>query len=193
MNPFGRGFGFGSQTSGDNTRPIAPGSGSNPQSFTNLLNQPYGWDPNMYNVNMGGSFGMPIGGGFGQTQVYGSSQMFGSSNAWQESVPETQGPVEEEEPVRGKAPARRHTRKETGGRAKKNVIPWTDHELYSLTRAWVDVSEDPEVGKIYIFLVMLYFITYSFLNGYLFKLLVCFFSQLPIQRRFLEKSTGNIF
>ncbi|KAJ0448338.1 putative No apical meristem-associated domain-containing protein [Helianthus annuus] len=160
MNPFNRGFipprsSADPNQSGNPTRPVAPvptrpnpfGSGFldyNQQSpgFMNLLNQPLSWDPNLYGWNPNQNTD-----GMGSSQAFGSAQAFGSPLHEPDVVPETQPEVPDTQPEtqKGKGKAKRaHKKKvETNTRAKTNVITWEPEEEYALTRAFIDVSEDP--------------------------------------------------
>ncbi|KAF5754987.1 putative glutathione transferase [Helianthus annuus] len=158
MHPFNRGFipprsSADPNQSGNPTRPVAPvptrpnpfGSGFldyNQQSpgFMNLLNQPLSWDPNLYGWNPNQN-----------TDGMGSAQAFGSPLHEPDVVPETQPEVPDTQPEtqKGKGKAKRaHKKKvETNTRAKKNVITWEPEEEYALTRAFIDVSEDPVISN----------------------------------------------
>ncbi|KAF5801844.1 putative No apical meristem-associated domain-containing protein [Helianthus annuus] len=157
MNPFNRGF-IPPRSSGNPTRPVAPvptrpnpfGSGFldyNQQSpgFMNLLNQPLSWDPNLYGWNPSQNMD-----GLGLSQAFGSAQAFGSPLHEPDVVPETQPEVPDTQPEtqKGKGKAKRaHKKKvETNTRTKKNVQTWEPEEEYALTRAFIDVSEDPVIG-----------------------------------------------
>ncbi|XP_035830167.1 glutathione S-transferase T3-like [Helianthus annuus] len=164
MHPFNRGFipprsSADPNQSGNPTRPVAPvptrpnpfGSGFldyNQQSpgFMNLLNQPLSWDPNLYGWNPNQNTD-----GMGSSQAFGSAQAFGSSLHEPDVVPETQPEVPDTQPEtqKGKGKAKRaHKKKvETITRAKKNVIMWEPEEEYALTRAFIDVSEDPVISN----------------------------------------------
>ncbi|XP_021995553.1 uncharacterized protein LOC110892710 [Helianthus annuus] len=164
MNPFNRGFipprsSADPNQSGNPTRPVAPvptrpnpfGSGFldyNQQSlgFMNLLNQPLSWDPNLYGWNPNQNTD-----GMGSSQAFGSAQAFGSPLHEPDVVPETQPEVPDTQPEtqKGKGKAKRaHKKKvETNTRAKKNVITWEPEEEYALTRAFIDVSEDPVISN----------------------------------------------
>ncbi|XP_022024419.1 uncharacterized protein LOC110924736 [Helianthus annuus] len=164
MNPFNRGFippqsSADPNQSGNPTRPVAPvptrpnpfGSGFldyNQQSpgFMNLLNQPLSWDPNLYGWNPNQNTD-----GMGSSQAFGSAQAFGSPLHEPDVVPETQPEVPDTQPEtqKGKGKAKRaHKKKvETNTRAKKNVIAWEPEEEYALTRAFIDVSEDPVISN----------------------------------------------
>ncbi|XP_021995346.1 glutathione S-transferase T3-like [Helianthus annuus] len=162
MNPFNRGFipprsSADPNQSGNPTRPVAPvptrpnpfGSGFldyNQQSpgFMNLLNQPLSWDPNLYGWNPSQNTD-----GMGSSQAFGSAQAFGSPLHEPDVVPETQPEVPDTQPEtqKGKGKAKRaHKKKvETNTRTKKNVQTWEPEEEYALTRAFIDVSEDPVI------------------------------------------------
>ncbi|XP_021990973.1 uncharacterized protein LOC110887708 [Helianthus annuus] len=164
MHPFNRGFitprsSADPNQSGNPTRPVAPvptrpnpfGSGFldyNQQSprFMNLLNQPLSWDPNLYGWNPNQNTD-----GMGSSQAFGSAQAFGSPLREPDVVPETQPEVPDTQPEtqKGKGKAKRaHKKKvETNTRAKKNVITWEPEEEYALTRAFIDVSEDPVISN----------------------------------------------
>ncbi|XP_021999628.2 uncharacterized protein LOC110896888 [Helianthus annuus] len=164
MNPFNRGFipprsSADPNQSGNHTRPVAPvptrpnpfGSGFldyNQQSpvLMNLLNQPLSWDPNLYGWNPNQNTD-----GMGSSQAFGSAQAFGSPLHEPDVVPETQPEVPDTQPEtqKGKGKAKRaHKKKvETNTRAKKNVITWEPEEEYALTRAFIDVSEDPVISN----------------------------------------------
>ncbi|KAM0018177.1 putative glutathione transferase [Helianthus debilis subsp. tardiflorus] len=164
MNPFNRGFipprsSADPNQSGNPTRPVAPvptrpnpfGSGFldyNQQSpgFMNLLNQPLTWDPNLYGWNPNQNTD-----GMGSSQAFGSAQAFGSPLHEPDVVPGTQPEVPDTQPEtqKGKGKAKRaHKKKvETNTRAKKNVITWEPEEEYALTRAFIDVSEDPVISN----------------------------------------------
>ncbi|KAF5821596.1 putative glutathione transferase [Helianthus annuus] len=164
MHPFNRGFipprsSADPNQSGNPTRPVAPvptrpnpfGSGFldyNQQSpgFMNLLNQPLSWDPNLYGWNPNQNTD-----GMGSSQAFGSAQAFGSPLHEPDVVPETQPEVPDTQPEtqKGKGKAKRaHKKKvETNTRAKKNVITWEPEEEYALTRAFIDVSEDPVISN----------------------------------------------
>ncbi|XP_022032816.1 uncharacterized protein LOC110933925 [Helianthus annuus] len=164
MNPFNRSFipprsSADPNQSGNPTRPVAPvptrpnpfGSGFldyNQQSpgFMNLLNQPLSWDPNLYGWNPNQNTD-----GMGSSQAFGSDQAFGSPLHEPDVVPETQPEVPDTQPEtqKGKGKAKRaHKKKvETNTRAKKNVITWEPEEEYALTRAFIDVSEDPVISN----------------------------------------------
>ncbi|XP_035845714.1 uncharacterized protein LOC110942564 [Helianthus annuus] len=164
MNPFNRGFipprsSADPNQRGNPTRPVAPvptrpnpfGSGFldyNQQSpgFMNLLNQPLSWDPNLYGWNPNQNTD-----GMGSSQAFGSAQAFGSPLHEPDVVPETQPEVPDTQPEtqKGKGKAKRaHKKKvETNTRAKKNVITWEPEEEYALTRAFIDVSEDPVISN----------------------------------------------
>ncbi|MFS7990922.1 putative No apical meristem-associated domain-containing protein [Helianthus anomalus] len=85
----------------------------------------------------------------GSSQAFGSAQAFGSPLHEPDVVPETQPEVPDTQPEtqKGKGKAKRaHKKKvETNTRAKKNVITWEPEEEYALTRAFIDVSEDPVI------------------------------------------------
>ncbi|KAJ0812131.1 putative glutathione transferase [Helianthus annuus] len=162
MHPFNRGFipprsSADPNQSGNPTRPVSPvptrpnpfGSGFldyNQQSpgFMNLLNQPLSWDPNLYGWNPNQNTD-----GMGSSQAFGSAQAFGSPLHEPDVVPKTQPKVPDTQPEtqKGKGKAKRpHKKKvETTTRAKKNVITWEPEEEYALTRAFIDVSEDPVI------------------------------------------------
>ncbi|XP_021985354.1 uncharacterized protein LOC110881385 [Helianthus annuus] len=166
MHPFNRDFipprsSADPNQSGNPTRPVSPvptrpnpfGSGFldyNQQSpgFMNLLNQPLSWDPNLYGWNPNQNMD-----GMGSSQAFGSAQAFGSPLHEPDVVPETQPEVPDTQPEtqkgKGKAKAKRpHKKKvETTTRAKKNVIMWEPEEEYALTRAFIDVSEDPIISN----------------------------------------------
>ncbi|XP_022032055.1 uncharacterized protein LOC110933125 [Helianthus annuus] len=164
MNPFNRGFipprsSADTNQSGNPTRPVAPvptrpnpfGSGFldyNQQSpgFMNLLNQPLSWDPNLYGWNPSQNMD-----GMGSSQAFGSAQAFGSPLHEPDVVPETQPEVPDTQPEtqKGKGKAKRaHKKKvETNTRTKKNVQTWEPEEEYALTRAFIDVSEDPVIAN----------------------------------------------
>ncbi|XP_022015367.1 glutathione S-transferase T3-like [Helianthus annuus] len=164
MNPFNRGFipprsSADPNQSGNPTRPVAPvptrpnpfGSGFldyNQQSpgFMNLLNQPLSWDPNLYGWNPSQNMD-----GMGSSQAFGSAQAFGSPLHEPDVVPETQPEVPDTQPEtqKGKGKAKRaHKKKvETNTRTKKNVQTWEPEEEYALTRAFIDVSEDPVIAN----------------------------------------------
>ncbi|KAJ0623236.1 putative glutathione transferase [Helianthus annuus] len=158
MNPFNRGF-IPPRSSGNPTRPVAPvptrpnpfGSGFldyNQQSpgFMNLLNQPLSWDPNLYGWNPSQNMD-----GMGSSQAFGSAQAFGSPLHEPDVVPETQPEVPDTQPEtqKGKGKAKRaHKKKvETNTRTKKNVQTWEPEEEYTLTSAFIDVSEDPVIAN----------------------------------------------
>ncbi|XP_021988656.1 uncharacterized protein LOC110885283 [Helianthus annuus] len=164
MHPFNRGFiplrsSADPNQSGNPTRPVSPvptrpspfGSGFldyNQQSpgFMNLLNQPLSWDPNLYGWNLNQNTD-----GMGSSQAFGSAQAFGSPLHEPDVVPETQPEVPDTQPEtqKGKGKAKRpHKKKvETTTRVKKNVITWEPEEEYALTRAFIDVSEDPVISN----------------------------------------------
>ncbi|XP_022035265.1 glutathione S-transferase T3-like [Helianthus annuus] len=112
----------------------------------NLLNQPLSWDPNLYGWNPSQNTD-----GMGSSQAFGSAQAFGSPLHEPDVVPETQPEVPDTQPEtqKGKGKAKRaHKKKvETNTRAKKNVITWEPEEEYALTRAFIDVSEDPVIAN----------------------------------------------
>ncbi|XP_035841363.1 uncharacterized protein LOC110916467 [Helianthus annuus] len=112
----------------------------------NLLNQPLSWDPNLYGWNPSQNTD-----GMGSSQAFGSAQAFGSPLREPDVVPETQPEVPDTQPEtqKGKGKAKRaHKKKvETNTRAKKNVITWEPEEEYALTRAFIDVSEDPVIAN----------------------------------------------
>ncbi|MFS8013165.1 putative No apical meristem-associated domain-containing protein [Helianthus anomalus] len=127
------------------TRPNPFGSGFldyNQQSpgFMNLLNQPLSWDPNLYGWNPNQNTD-----GMGSSQAFGSAQAFGSPLHEPDVVPETQPEVPETQKGKGKAKRAHKKKVETNTRAKKNVITWEPEEEYALTRAFIDVSEDPVI------------------------------------------------
>ncbi|KAJ0428795.1 hypothetical protein HanRHA438_Chr17g0807591 [Helianthus annuus] len=194
MHPFNRGFipprsSADPNQSGNPTRPVAPvptrpnpfGSGFldyNQQSpgFMNLLNQPLSWDPNLYGWNPNQN-----------TDGMGSAQAFGSPLHEPDVVPETQPEVPDTQPEtqKGKGKAKRaHKKKvETNTRAKKNVITWEPEEEYALTRAFIDVSEDPVICMfffsvfkfIFCFLIyVLFFFIFCFIFIFCFLFIFCF-------------------
>ncbi|KAM0064251.1 putative glutathione transferase [Helianthus debilis subsp. tardiflorus] len=157
MNPFNRGF-IPPRSSGNPTRPVAPvptrpnpfGSGFvdyNQQSpgFMNLLNQPLSWDPNLYGWNPSQNMD-----GMGSSQAIGSAQAFGSPLHEHDVVPETQPEVPDTQPETQKGKGKRAHKKKvetTTTRTKKNVQTWEPEEEYALTRAFIDVSEDPVIAN----------------------------------------------
>ncbi|MFS7941915.1 hypothetical protein Hanom_Chr06g00481921 [Helianthus anomalus] len=72
-----------------------------------------------------------------------------------ETVPESQPEPVAEVSQRGR---RSHKKEATAPRTKRTYQAWSKDEEYTLARAWLDISKDPEVGKRYLpFLNSMYF------------------------------------
>ena len=94
---------------------------------------------------------------FGYGQAGGSQPSQPEAEPDVEVVPETQPEPVQETSKRGK---RSHKKKDKDApRRTKNIIKWTKEEEFTLTRAWLDISEDEETGNsfIIIFLLIFYF------------------------------------
>ncbi|KAJ0443693.1 hypothetical protein HanIR_Chr16g0823611 [Helianthus annuus] len=113
----------------------------------NLLNQPLSWDPKLYGfmnlLNQPQCMSRKV--FFLVVQAFGSAQAFGSPLHEPDVIPETQHEVAETQKGKGKRPHKKKA--DTTTRAKKNVISWESDEEYALTRAWIDVSEDPVIAN----------------------------------------------
>ncbi|KAJ0463762.1 hypothetical protein HanHA300_Chr14g0519301 [Helianthus annuus] len=141
MNPFRPPFGVPSRPGNPNTyRPNT----TQPQTNFNFQDM----DPNVFAytqiLGMGGS--QPF---FQAQQTFAS--MGDSQPSTQETDPEIETVLETQpEPVsegstRGK---RSHKKKDpTAPRRKGTYLAWTKDEEDALARAWLDISDDPEVGK----------------------------------------------
>ncbi|KAJ0878883.1 hypothetical protein HanRHA438_Chr10g0444971 [Helianthus annuus] len=138
MNPFRPPVGVSS-------RPVNPNT-SQPQQPFNLQDM----DPNMlsYAAFLSGAtpFGQPT---FGFGQAGGSQPSQQQAEPDVDIVPETQPEPERETSKRGK---RSHKKKEANEpRRKHSYLTWTKEEKYTLVRAWLEDSEDPDIGNFYIF------------------------------------------
>ncbi|KAL9995869.1 putative glutathione transferase [Helianthus debilis subsp. tardiflorus] len=82
---------------------------------------------------------------FGYGQAGGSQPSQPESEPDVEVVPETQPEPVQETSKRGK---RSHKKKEKNApRRTKNIIKWTKEEEFTLTRAWLDISEDEDTAN----------------------------------------------
>ncbi|KAM0065577.1 putative glutathione transferase [Helianthus debilis subsp. tardiflorus] len=95
---------------------------------------------------------------FGFGQVGGSQPSQQQSEPDVDIVPETQPEPERETSKRDR---RSHKKETNEPRRKHSYLNWTKEEEYTLARAWLEVSEDPEIGNFYIF-----FFTYFFVHVY---------------------------
>ncbi|MFS7945142.1 putative glutathione transferase [Helianthus anomalus] len=87
--------------------------------------------------------------GFGQAGGSQPSQPEPESEPDVEVVPESQPEPVQDKSKRGR---RSHKKKEKDEpRRAKTTIKWTKDEEYTLTRAWLDISEDEDTGKLFFF------------------------------------------
>ncbi|XP_035839129.1 glutathione S-transferase T3-like [Helianthus annuus] len=83
--------------------------------------------------------------GYGQAGGSQPSQQQAESEPDVDVVPETQPEPVQDNSKRGK---RSHKKKEKDEpRRTKNIIKWTKEEEFTLTRAWLDISEDEETAN----------------------------------------------
>ncbi|KAM0003691.1 hypothetical protein Hdeb2414_s0274g00853931 [Helianthus debilis subsp. tardiflorus] len=87
---------------------------------------------------------------FGYGQAGGSQPSQPESEPDVDVVPETQPEPVQDKSKRGK---RSHKKKEKDeSRRTKNIIKWMKEEEFTLTRAWLDISENEETGFVHSFL-----------------------------------------
>ncbi|KAJ0570317.1 hypothetical protein HanHA300_Chr05g0176701 [Helianthus annuus] len=97
--------------------------------------------------------------GFGQAGGSQPSQPEPESEPDVEVVPESQPEPVQDKSKRGR---RSHKKKEKDEpRRAKTTIKWTKDEEYTLTRAWLDISEDEDTGKLFFFLFFFSVFLYS--------------------------------
>ncbi|KAF5761300.1 putative No apical meristem-associated domain-containing protein [Helianthus annuus] len=135
MHPFRPPFGVPARPTNPNT--------SQPQNPYNLQDM----DPSFltYAAYLSGAtpFVPPT---FGYGQSGGSQPSQPESEPDVEVLPETQPEPVQETSKRGK---RSHKKKEKDApRRTKNIIKWTKEEEFTLTRAWLDISEDEDTGDV---------------------------------------------
>ncbi|KAJ0636055.1 hypothetical protein HanOQP8_Chr17g0657611 [Helianthus annuus] len=122
--------------------------------------------------------------GFGQAGGSQPSQPEPESEPDVEVVPESQPEPVQDKSKRGR---RSHKKKEKDEpRRAKTTIKWTKDEEYTLTRAWLDISEDEDTGKLFFFLfffsVFLYSVFFSVFFFY-FIYSVFFFSDRVVETK----------
>ncbi|KAJ0594890.1 hypothetical protein HanHA300_Chr03g0113331 [Helianthus annuus] len=92
--------------------------------------------------------------GFGQAGGSQPSQPEPESEPDVEVVPESQPEPVQDKSKRGR---RSHKKKEKDEpRRAKTTIKWTKDEEYTLTRAWLDISEDEDTGKLFFFFIFFF-------------------------------------
>ena len=99
--------------------------------------------------------------GFGQAGGSQPSQPEPESEPDVEVVPESQPEPVQDKSKRGK---RSHKKKEKDEpRRTKTHLKWTKEEEFTLTRAWLDISEDEDTGNHFIYIYYFtYFVTIFF-------------------------------
>ncbi|KAM0037270.1 hypothetical protein Hdeb2414_s0014g00436211 [Helianthus debilis subsp. tardiflorus] len=108
--------------------------------------------------------------------TYGYGQAGGSQPSQPEPdvdvVPESQPEPVQDESKRGR---RSHKKKEKDEpRRTKTTIKWTKDEEYTLTRAWLDISEDEDTDKLFSYFLFCFFFCF-FYSVFLFSVFFIFF------------------